>query len=379
MVNNTEYYKVLGLSKDASEAEIKKAYRKESLKWHPDKNPGDKRAAAEEKFKKIGEAYEVLSDPNKKSVYDQFGEDGLKGGGAPNGSGFGAGGFPGAGGGGGGFSYHATDPNDIFNAFFSSMGGGGGGDEYASFGGGGGGPRMRSQRSAGGFPGGGGYSSFGGGGGGFPGMGGGMGGMGGMPGGFGGGEPEKPPPPPGEVVKPLALSLEELYKGGTKRLKITRHLRSGSTEEKILEVAYKPGWKKGTKIKFASAGNEDEYGQAQTVTFVVEEKPHPRFERVDDDIIVKLNITLSQALLGPDGGGAITKEVETLDGRRINVSLPAGEIIPPGYETRVKDEGMPVSKAASVKRKGDLIVKWNVVFPRTLTAPQKEALRKVLG
>lgn len=56
----------------------------------------------------------MLSDPNKKSVYDQFGEDGLKGGGAPNGSGFGAGGFPGAGGGGGGFSYHATDPNDIF-------------------------------------------------------------------------------------------------------------------------------------------------------------------------------------------------------------------------------------------------------------------------
>lgn len=62
----------------------------------------------------------------------------------------------------------------------------------------------------------------------------------------------------------------------------------------------------------------------RTVAFVVEEKPHNRFERVDDDLVVKLNITLSQALLGPDGGGAITKEVEQLDGRRIQVSLPEG-------------------------------------------------------
>lgn len=100
------------------------------------------------------------------------------------------------------------------------------------------------------------------GGGGMPGMGGMGGGMGGMPGGFGG-EPQAAPPPPGEVIKTLSLSLEELYKGGTKRLKLTRHMRNGSQEEKILEVAYKAGWKAGTKIKFAGAGNEDEYGQSQ--------------------------------------------------------------------------------------------------------------------
>ncbi|WWC86485.1 uncharacterized protein L201_001362 [Kwoniella dendrophila CBS 6074] len=349
MVNNTEYYKILGVSKDASEAELKKAYRKESLRWHPDKNPGDKRAAAEEKFKKIGEAYEVLSDPNKREVYDQLGEEGLKGGG------------------GGGFSFHATDPNDIFNAFFSGGGGGGGMEDiFGGMGGGGGGPRMRSSRMGGG---------------GMPGMGG-MGG--GMPGGFGGGmgggeRSSKPPPPPGEIVKPLALTLEELYKGGTKRLKITRHLQNGSQEEKILEVAYKAGWKKGTKIKFAGAGNEDEYGQSQTVTFVVEEKPHNRFERVDDDLIIKLNITLSQALLGPEGGGAISKEVEQLDGKRIDVSTPEGQIVQPGQETRIQGEGMPVSKAGSAKKKGDLIVKWNVVFPTRITPEQKKELRKVLN
>jgi DnaJ family protein B protein 4 len=115
-------------------------------------------------------------------------------------------------------------------------------------------------------------------GGGMPGMGGGFGG--GMPGGFGeSAGASSAPPPPGEIVRPLALSLEELYAGGTKKLKITRHMRNGTQEERVLEVAYKPGWKKvcgfrsrrrslftdrqGTKVKFAGAGNEDEHGQSQ--------------------------------------------------------------------------------------------------------------------
>lgn len=68
-----DYYKTLGISKGATDEDIKKAYRKQALKWHPDKN---KSAAAEEKFKEIAEAYEVLSDPKKREIYDQYGEEG---------------------------------------------------------------------------------------------------------------------------------------------------------------------------------------------------------------------------------------------------------------------------------------------------------------
>ena len=112
--NKRDYYEVLGIKKDASADEIKKAYRKAAMKYHPDRNPGDK--TAEEKFKECGEAYEVLSDEGKRSRYDQYGFAGVD----PNfggGSGFGGGGF---GGGFGGFG----DFGDIFSEFF---GGGGGG------------------------------------------------------------------------------------------------------------------------------------------------------------------------------------------------------------------------------------------------------------
>ena len=131
-----DFYDILGLSRGANESEIKKAYRKLAMKWHPDKNQ-DNKDFAEKKFKAVSEAYEVLSDPKKKDLYDQFGEDGLK-------EGFG---------GGGGFN--ASNAEDIFAQFFGGGMGGGG-----PFGG------------MGGMPGGG-----------FGGM---PGGMGGMPGGFGG-------------------------------------------------------------------------------------------------------------------------------------------------------------------------------------------------
>mmetsp|Transcript_14365 Transcript_14365/g.25255 ORF Transcript_14365/g.25255 Transcript_14365/m.25255 type:complete len:439 (-) Transcript_14365:103-1419(-) len=114
-----DYYGILGVGKDAGQEDIKKAYRKAALKWHPDKNQ-DKKEEAEEKFKDIAEAYDVLSDPEKKTIYDQYGEEGLKGGGAPGAAG-GSGGYSegGPGPGGPGFHYEFRgDPNDIFARFF---------------------------------------------------------------------------------------------------------------------------------------------------------------------------------------------------------------------------------------------------------------------
>jgi len=127
MVMNTQhkkdYYEVLGVPKNAAEADIKKAYRKLALKYHPDRNPGDKKA--EESFKEAAEAYAVLSDPQKRAQYDQYGHS-----------------FGGAGGGFGGFE----NASDIFSAFgdiFGGFEGGGGGIFEEFFGGGGGGRRQR--------------------------------------------------------------------------------------------------------------------------------------------------------------------------------------------------------------------------------------------
>ncbi|GBF92518.1 disulfide isomerase [Raphidocelis subcapitata] len=170
----TRLYDALGIPPDADERVIKKAYKRQALKWHPDRNPDNKKKA-EDKFREIAEAYEVLSDPEKRKVYDQFGEDALKQGG-------GGGGPGGPGGPGGGFQFHG-DPFEMFNMFFGGGGGGGGG----GMGGGG----MRFEFGGGGGGGGGGFP------GGFPGGarmggarmgGGGMGGRGGGGGGGGGGQ-----------------------------------------------------------------------------------------------------------------------------------------------------------------------------------------------
>ncbi|HET8859866.1 molecular chaperone DnaJ [Marivirga sp.] len=121
-----DYYDILGVSKGASEAEIKKAYRKVAIKFHPDKNPDN--PEAEDKFKEAAEAYEVLRDPQKRQRYDQFGHEGMKGG-----AGFGGGGM---------------NMDDIFSQFGDIFGGGGGGGFESFFGGAGGGRRTRGRKGS---------------------------------------------------------------------------------------------------------------------------------------------------------------------------------------------------------------------------------------
>src|SRR4051812_47328770 len=120
-----DYYKILGVKREATDDEIKKAYRKLALQWHPDKNP-DKPQEAKQRFTEIGEAYEVLRDKQKRAIFDQYGEEGLKGGPPPSADGSagghpfaGAGGFPG----GGAFQFSSGDAENIFAQFFGGMGG----------------------------------------------------------------------------------------------------------------------------------------------------------------------------------------------------------------------------------------------------------------
>ena len=276
-----DFYDILGLSRGASESEIKKAYRKLAMKWHPDKNQ-DNKEYAEKKFKSVSEAYEVLSDPKKKELYDQFGEDGLK---------------DGFGGGGGGF--HASNAEDIFAQFFGGgMGGGmGGGHPFGGMGG---------------MPGG------------FGGMGGDFGrnGMGGMGGGPSRQQPRKKADPIEQVLK---LTLEEMFYGVTKNLKLTRTVIRGGSEQRISEtltIGVKPGWKKGTKITFPEKGDEAPGVIAADIVFVVDEKKHPQFERDGNDLVKTVVVDLHEALLGT------SVFVTTLDGKRASAWTCPRSLIP---------------------------------------------------
>lgn len=188
--SSDDYYDILGLSKSASKKQIKSAYRKLALKYHPDKVSEDEKEAAEEKFVKVSEAYAVLSDEDKRKVYDKYGKRGLEAqekGMDPGAAGFGGGmggGNPFGGGGGGGFNF-GGDPFSMFEEMFSGMGGGGGG------GGGFGGASFDFGDMFGG--------------------GGGMGGMGGMGGGGRGGG-RRHQPPPAQELYPKSSPVSRLGK-----------------------------------------------------------------------------------------------------------------------------------------------------------------------
>lgn len=142
----------------------------------------------------------------------------------------------------------------------------------------------------------------------------------------------------------------------------------------VLEINVLPGWKSGTKVRFPRAGNEQPTGEPQDLVFVVEERPHPRFTRDGNDLIVTQRLPLVDALTGEGG----KRTIEHLDGRKLQVSLPPG-VVKPGQQTTLSGEGMPARKEGQVYKRGDLVVKWEIVFPDRLTPSQKEGIKKVLG
>ncbi|KAG2229529.1 hypothetical protein INT48_006920 [Thamnidium elegans] len=338
MVAETKYYDILGVSPTASEGELKKAYRKLALKYHPDKNPD-----AGDKFKEISHAYEILSDETTRNVYDSYGEEGLSGGG----------GGPGG-----------MNAEDLFSQLF---GGGGGG----MFGGGGGrrpaGPRrgkdMMHQLKVS-------LEDLY------------MGktsklalqknilcvkcdGKGGKEGavqtcrGCNGQGVRIMMRQMGPMVQQMQVQCEACNGQGEQINEKDRckHClgKKIMSERKILEVHVERGMRDGQKITFSSEGDQAPGIIPGDIIIVLDEKAHPRFTRKGDDLIYEAKIDLLTALAG--GQFAIPH----LDDRVLMVSVIPGEAIQPDMVKVVPNEGMPMPRVDS---RGHLFIKFTVEFPQ---------------
>jgi molecular chaperone DnaJ len=393
-----DYYGALGVKKNASADEIRKAFRKLARKYHPDVNPGDK--AAEEKFKVLSEANDVLSDPKKRKIYDQLGfysdnidpaaaEAYARGG--PTGAG-GFGGFPGAqqgGGGQGGQGVHFD-----FGGFdFSDMFEGGRARESASGGSSSGGFRDIFS------------SMFG--------------------GGRGGATVAHEGPQPGSDLEyQVNVPFWTAIRGGVMRLNITRRdtctscqgkgymenpgvcpeckgsgqvtqtggrmkfnvpcPRCNGTGKNIstcrvcggegtvdrtepLEVRIKPGTRDGQRIRLAGKGNAGAHGgQAGDLYVIIRVGDHPLFQREGDDIRLTVPVTASEAALGSK------IEVPTIDGRTL-LKIPPGT--QSGQKLRLREKGVP--SATQEGRRGDEIVEIKITVPMPRDERTKELFREV--
>jgi len=350
MVKETAYYDELGVNPKATPEELKKAYRKMALKYHPDKNPEDP-----EKFKHISQAYEVLSNEEKRAVYDQGGEQALKEGG----------------GGGGGSGFGFSSPMDIFDMFFGGGGGGRGRRErrgkdvvhqmnvtlkelYN------GGSRKLSLQKHIICP---------------------------KCSGVGGKKPPETCPAckgsgsqvriqqlgPG-MVSQMRTACGEC-RGQGERINSKDRCRQCEgkkvvQERKILEVNVDKGMSDGQKIMFSGEGDQEPNIEPGDIIIVLDEQEHPVFRRQDNDLLMKMNITLVEALCG------FQKVITTLDDRKIVISCNPGEVIKHEDIKCVLGEGMPTYKDPFVK--GRLIIVFEVEFPENLSLDNIKVLEKIL-
>ncbi len=354
-----DYYELLGVQKGASEEELKKAYRKKAVQYHPDKNPGNKEA--EETFKKISQAYEVLKDPEKRAAYDRYGHAAFEGPGA---------GARGPGGMGGGFH----DPFDIFREVFGQQGGGGGGIFDEMFGGGRGGDSGRDGS---------------------------------------------------DLRYDLEITLEEAARGAEKEISFRKNVtcercdgsgaepgskkvtcptcrgagqirRSGGiitftqtcptcggAGQKIekpctacrgegrvlkttkLNVRIPPGVDNGSRLRSSGNGEAGIAGGSNGDLYIVLSiKEHELFERQGDDLFCEIPIKFTLATLG----GSI--EVPTLFGKAA-LKIPAAT--QSGTTFRLRDKGMPSLRGG---RQGDQLVRVHVEVPQSLTSEQRKILEE---
>lgn len=361
MAAKRDYYEILEVGRSVSAEELKKAYRKKAVQHHPDKNPGN--AEAEEKFKELTEAYQVLSDPEKRKVYDQFGHAGLSGMGG--GGGGGPGGFGGYGGG--------ADINDIFGDIFGDLFGGG---QSRRRGGGRGAGRARGR--------------------------------------------------PGEDLQQAAeISFEESAFGTAKTMELWREVacetcsgtgsRTGKAQscgtcggagevhyqqgffslsrpcpacggegiqvkdpcsscsghgrkqkKSRIEVKIPAGIDSGQRLKLSGEGNSGARGGPNGDLYIaVQVKAHPLFERDGDDVLCDVPITITQAAMGDE------IEVPSLDGK-VKVKIPSGT---QSHKTlRLKGKG--VAHLGGYGR-GDQLIRLIVEVPTKLSSRQRELLEEL--
>lgn len=259
-MSKKDFYSILGVPRTATADELKKAYRKLAMQYHPDKNPGDKKS--EEKFKEISEAYDVLSDTKKREMYDQFGHAGSQQGfgGGPGGFG-GFGGFGGAGAGAGAGGGHGDPFQDIFGDVFGDIFGGGRA----------GGQRSRRQQQAKGT----------------------------------------------DLRYTLNISFEDSALGVEKIISFIRH-RGGKEESAKLAVNVPAGVKEGQRLKLSGEGDLPSGASSPGDLYVIMHiQEHPLFKRNENDVILDLPISFTDAIIGTN------VEVPTLTGKAM-IRIPPG-------------------------------------------------------
>ncbi len=316
-----DYYSILGVPKNADEKAIKKAYRKLARKYHPDVNPGDK--AAEQRFKEINEAYQVLSDPEKRKMYDRFGPDWEqyeKAGVGPED--FARGFRPGGPGAPGGYTRTVT-PEEFEQMFGGGMGGVGAGGFEDIF-----------------------ESLFGGRAG---------------PGAGGRGFRERTPlrRRGQDITVPVEITLEEAFHGTNRTLQMDDGRR--------IQVRIPRGVKTGSRVRVSGEGAPGVGGGKPGDLYLeIRVKPHPRFQREGDNLRVKAPVDLYTAVLGGE------VQVPTLE-------RPVALKIPPGTQNgkvfRLRGLGMPHMK--NPDKRGDLYAVVDVKIPTDLTPEEKELFQRL--
>ena len=358
MILKRDYYEVLGVNKNADAATIKKAYRKLAKKYHPDSNEGN--ASAAEHFKEVNEAYDVLGDPKKKKMYDQFGHAAFEAGADP-GAGAGAGGFGGFQSGGNGsyqeFHFEGGDMDDILkNLFGGGFGGGSNSGKAGSAHGFGGSGFGHSGFENGSF-----RSGFNGsfGSGGFDGTGYGDGFGNSCNSGFSGSHQKKGQ----DLNAEISISFNEAAFGCDKLINLSGADGSG---KQTLKVHIPAGIDNGKSIRLRGKGNPG-YGGAPAgdLLLKVHVGERPGFERKGTDVYTTVNVPFITAALGGEA------KVQTLNGQ-VMCRIPEGT--QSGSKIRLKGKGVPTLRNKNIR--GTHIVKFVVQVPEKLNAAQKEALRK---